>query len=148
MTTRWCSAGFGVLRRLPADVDAVVSLCRLADDDVRHDMPHVEVRLIDRAEVDENPHLDYVLMEAVRAVERLRGEGPTVLLHCVGAYSRTPTVAALYGARRCGISTEQALRDVQCALPGAHPNRAFRGALQRLDPVGSSKPETDEYGRG
>ena len=98
--------GIGVLRSLPADVDAVVSLCRLADDDMRHDMPHVEVRLIDRPEVDENPHLDFVLTDAVRAVERLRAEGRTVLLHCVGAYSRTPTVAALYGARRSGISTE------------------------------------------
>ena len=27
--------GIGVLRRLPEDVDAVVSLCRLADEDVR-----------------------------------------------------------------------------------------------------------------
>ena len=38
-----------------------------------------------------------------------------MLLHCVGAYSRTPTVAALYGAHRRGISTKQALRDVQAA---------------------------------
>ena len=127
--------GIGVLRRLPADVDAVVSLCRLADDDIRRDMPHVEVRLIDRPEHDENPHLDFVLAEAVRAVERLRGEGRTVLLHCVGAYSRTPTLGALYGTRLKGISTEQALRDVQRALPGAHPNRAFRAALRRLDPT-------------
>ena len=125
--------GIGVLRQLPADVDAVVSLCRIADDDVRDDMPHVEVRLIDRAEPDENPHLDYVLLEAVRAVERLRDQGHTVLLHCVGAYSRTPAVAAVYGARRQGIGTEQALRDVKAQLPGAHPNSAFRAALRRLD---------------
>ncbi|KAA0098891.1 ADP-ribosylglycohydrolase family protein [Mycolicibacterium sp. P1-18] len=125
--------GIGVLRSLPTGVDAVVSLCRIADDDVRHDMPHVEVRLIDRAEPDENPHLDYVLLEAVRAVERLRDQGRTVLLHCVGAYSRTPTVAALYGARRQGICRDQALRDVLAELPGAHPNSAFRAALRRLD---------------
>jgi ADP-ribosyl-[dinitrogen reductase] hydrolase len=53
--------GIGALRQLPDGVDAVVSLCRLADEDMRHDMPHVEVRLIDRSERDENPHLDYVL---------------------------------------------------------------------------------------
>lgn len=135
--------GIGVLRRLPAEVDAVVSLCRLADDDMRHDMPHVEVRLIDRPEVDENPHLDFVLTEAVRAVERLRSEGRTVLVHCVGAYSRTPTVGALYGARLKGTSTEQALRDVQRVLPSAHPNRAFRAALRRLDPTA----EQDNRGR-
>jgi ADP-ribosylglycohydrolase/protein-tyrosine phosphatase len=136
--------GIGVLRRLPGEVDAVVSLCRLADDDMRHDMPHVEVRLIDRPEPDENPHLDLVLTEAVRAVERLRAEGRTVLLHCVAAYSRTPTVGALYGARRRGISTDEALRDVQAALPGFHPNSAFRAALRRLDPTApkNSKPRT------
>ena len=44
---------------------------------MRHDMPHVEVRLIDRPEPDENPHLDYVLLEAVRAVEQFRAtDGP------------------------------------------------------------------------
>ena len=127
--------GIGVLRKLPPEVDAVVSLCRLADDDMRDDIPHIEVRLIDRPEDDENPHLDFVLTDAVRAVERLRDEGRTVLLHCVGAYSRTPTVAALYGAKRCGITTKQALRDIQSVLPRSHPNPAFRAALKRLDPT-------------
>ncbi len=133
--------GIGVLRRLPADVDAVVSLCRLADSDMRRDMPHVEVRLIDRPEADENPNLDFVLSEAVRAVEELRAQGRTVLVHCVGAYSRTPTIAALYGARLRGVGWEQALGDVIGeALPGAHPNSAFRKALGRLQPR-SASPE-------
>jgi ADP-ribosyl-[dinitrogen reductase] hydrolase len=124
--------GIGALRRLPDGVDAVVSLCRVADEDIRPDIPHVEVRLIDRTDSDENPHLDYVLLEAVGAVEQLRREGRTVLLHCVGAYSRTPTVAALYGAYHRDISTDEALRDVLEALPGAYPNRVFRAALRRL----------------
>jgi protein-tyrosine phosphatase len=124
--------GIGVLRELPAEVNAVVSLCRLADDDMRRDIPHVEVRLIDRSEPDENPHLDYVLLDTVRLVERLRAEGRTVLVHCVGAYSRTPTIGALYGARLRNISADAALRDIQAALPGAHPNHAFRKALRRL----------------
>jgi ADP-ribosyl-[dinitrogen reductase] hydrolase len=126
--------GIGVLRRLPEGVDAVVSLCRVADEDVPRGMPHVEVRLIDRSEPDENPHLDYVLLDAVRVVEQLRAEGRTVLLHCVGAYSRTPTIAALYGARLRNISTDEALRDVKPVLPGAHPNPAFRAALRRIGP--------------
>jgi ADP-ribosyl-[dinitrogen reductase] hydrolase len=124
--------GIGVLRRLPADVDAVVSLCRVADGDVPAGMPHVEVRLIDRVAEDENPHLDFVLLDAVRAVEQLRQEGRTVLVHCVGAYSRTPTVGALYGARLRGVSVDRALADVQKALPAAHPNAAFQKALRRL----------------
>ena len=125
--------GVGVLRNLPDDVDAVVSMCRLRDEDIRTDMPHLEVRLIDRSAHHENPHLDYVLLEAVRAVERLRAQGRTVLVHCVGALSRTPTMGTLYGLRLRGVSAEQALSDVTAVLPGADPNRAFRAALKRAE---------------
>ena len=124
--------GIGVLRQLPAEVDAVVSLCRLADEDMRDDMPHVEVRLIDRPEYDENPHLDFVLLDTVSVIEQFRREGRTVLVHCVGAYSRTPTIGALYGARLRNINGEEALRDVIAALPGANPNHVFRDALRRI----------------
>src|SRR5271166_5844255 len=124
--------GIGVLRRPPVNFDAVVSLCRLADEDMRHTIPHAEVRLIDKSEPDENPHLDYVLRETVRLVEQLRAEGHTVLVHCVGAYSRTPTVGALYGARLRNISADEALRDIEAALPDSCPNPAFRKALGRL----------------
>ncbi|KHO26851.1 ribosylglycohydrolase [Mycolicibacterium setense] len=120
------------LRRLPAEVDAVVSLCRLPEHLVPEGMPHVEVRLIDKVDSDENPHLDFVLLEAARAVEQLRAQGRTVLLHCVESYSRTPTVAALYGARLRGMGTEQALDEVLNALPEANPNPVFREALARL----------------
>lgn len=120
------------LRRLPAEFDAVVSLCRIPEHLVPEGMPHVEVRLIDKADPDENPHLDFVLLEAVRAIEQLRAQGRTVLVHCVESYSRTPTVAALYGAHAAGIGTEQALNDVLNALPEANPNPAFREALARL----------------
>lgn len=126
-------AGIGALHELPAGVDAVVSLCRVGDDAVRRDIPHVEVRLIDRPGTDDNPHLDFMMLEAVRAVERFRGEGKTVLLHCVEAHSRTPSVAALYGARLRGVGTGEALHAVCRALPDASPNSAFREALARFD---------------
>lgn len=126
--------GIGVLRRPSVDFDAVVSLCRLAGEDVRHTMPHAEVRLIDRSELDENPHLDYVLLDTVHLVEQLRAQGHTVLVHCVGAYSRTPTIGALYGARLRNIGADEAVRDIKAVLPGAHPNPAFRKALRRLGP--------------
>ena len=35
-----------------------------------------------------------------------------MLVHCVGAYSRTPTMGALYGARLRDVSVDDALRDV------------------------------------
>jgi len=124
--------GIGALRRLPSEVDAVVSLCRVADADVPTGMPHVEVRLIDSSDADENPHLDHVLLDAARAVEELRAQGHTVLLHCVEAYSRTPTVAALYGALVREISGDEALQAVLDVLPDASPNPAFRDSVRRL----------------
>jgi hypothetical protein len=130
--------GIGALWSLPQGVDAVVSLCRVGDDAIPTDMPHVEVRLIDREDSDENPHLDYVLAEAVRAVEELRAEGRTVLVHCVEALSRTPTVAALYGMRVRGVGAEEALRDVLAVLPGADPNAAFQKALRRFESGGAA----------
>ena len=122
--------GIGALRNLPDVVDAVVSLCRVADADVPAGMPHVEVRLIDSADPDENPHLDHVLRDTVDTVKALRAQGRTVLLHCVEALSRTPTVAALYGADTVGM--DESLRAVLAALPNANPNPAFRDALTRL----------------
>lgn len=123
----------GVLRNLPPEITAVVSMCRLRDSDIRTDMPHVEVRLIDKADPQENPHLDFVLLQAVQAVERLRADGHTVLIHCVGAVSRTPTLGALYGLRLKGVTADQALDDLDAALDGFEPNPAFRAALRRLE---------------
>ncbi|OBI82168.1 ADP-ribosylglycohydrolase family protein [Mycobacterium sp. E740] len=126
--------GIGVLRKLPEEVGAVVSLCRLADEDMICGIPHVEVRLIDRTGHDENPHLEYVLLDTVRLIEQFRREGRTVLVHCVAAYSRTPAIGALYGARLRNVSVDEALRDVRAVLPGAYPNDAFREALRRIRP--------------
>lgn len=104
---------------------------------------HVEVRLIDRE--GENANLDFVLLDTVRDVERLRQDGRTVLIHCVQAQSRTPTIAALYGARLRDMSTAEALADVCVVLPNASPIPEFREALQRVHPVASRN--TDD-GRG
>jgi protein-tyrosine phosphatase len=127
--------GITALRNPPAEVDAIVSLCRIPDDEYRTDIPHLQVHLIDQTEPDENPHLDHVILDAVHAVEYLRAQGHTVLLHCVEAYSRTPTVAALYGARIRNISTAAALRDVQAVLPHSRPNPAFLASLARFEPT-------------
>ena len=62
-----------------------------------------------------------------------------MLLHCVAAQSRTPTVAALYAARHLGIPPETALAQVTAVLPDAHPNPAFRAALDRLTPAGGAR---------
>lgn len=122
------------LLRLPPAVDAIVSLCRVHDDDLPAGVEQVDVRLIDQTGRDANQHLDFVLLDTVRLVEELRARGRTVLVHCHGAYSRTPTVGTLYGARHRAVSGRAALADVLAALPHANPNSAFRAAIDRLEP--------------
>jgi ADP-ribosyl-[dinitrogen reductase] hydrolase len=124
--------GIRALRRLPAGIDAVVSLCLVGESDRPPGVELIEVRLIDQD--GENPNLDFVLSDTASIVEQLRREGRTVLLHCVQAQSRTPTVAALYGARVRGVAIDQALRDVCAAIPSASPIGSFRAALRATDP--------------
>ena len=122
------------LQGLPSGVDAVVSLCRVNDNDLPAGIEQIDIRLIDIVGPDANPNLDFVLTDTVRLIEQLRNEGRTVLLHCVACQSRTPTVAALYGARKDGISGWAALDEVTAVLPDAYPNTDFQAALQRLAP--------------
>jgi ADP-ribosylglycohydrolase len=128
--------GVDALDNLPPGVDAVVSLCRLGDAQVPANGvaigDHVEVWLLDESEPDKNSSLDFVLTDAAAAVEALRAEGRTVLLHCVQAQSRTPAVAALYGARLTGRTPTEVLADIVEVLPDASPNSGFRAALTRL----------------
>jgi ADP-ribosyl-[dinitrogen reductase] hydrolase len=127
-------ADVAALQDLPPGVDAVVSLCRVNDDDLPAGVEQIDIRLIDVVDSDANPNLDFVLTDTVRLIEQLRNEGRTVLLHCVACQSRTPTVAALYGARRQGISGMPALQDITSALSEAWPNSHFQEALKRLAP--------------
>ena len=69
---------------------------------------------------------------AAATVAALRAEGKKVLLHCVQAQSRTPAVAALYGARLTDRTPTEALADITTVLPHAHPNAALQAALERL----------------
>jgi ADP-ribosyl-[dinitrogen reductase] hydrolase len=116
----------------PEGVDAIVSLCRVHDVDLPDGVEQIDVRLVDRPGDEANANLDFVLTDTVALIERLRREGHTVLLHCHGAYSRTPTVGALYGAHVRGVSGREALAAVLEALPDAYPNSGFRSALERL----------------
>jgi ADP-ribosyl-[dinitrogen reductase] hydrolase len=127
----WLGA-VGSLDDLPAEIDAVVSLCRVGrsqvPDRIRPEN-RVAVWLVDEPDEKANPNLMFVLGDTVDVIAALRAEGRTVLVHCVQAISRTPTVGALYAAMHCGIPIEQALREVTDALPHANPNAAFLAAL-------------------
>lgn len=109
----------GALR--PGVADAVVSLCRLGAAQVPlAGVPpedHLEVWLIDAE--DANNDLPLVLQDAAAAVRQLRSEGKTVLLHCVHAHTRTPVVAAAYGALVTGSSGQDALDRVLAVLPAS-----------------------------
>ena len=128
--------GVDALDHLPEGVNAVVSLCRLGARQVPAPgvapADHVGVWLIDDPRPAMNPNLDFVLKDAAAVVAALRAEDKTVLLHCVQALSRTPIVAALYGAQLTGRTLSNALDDVLGVLPGANPNPGFRAALGRL----------------
>jgi protein-tyrosine phosphatase len=62
---------------------------------------------------------------------RLRDEGMQVYLHCVAAYSRTPTVAARV-AVLAGHDVEDAFKAAVNALPSARPQLWLIDALRRL----------------
>jgi ADP-ribosyl-[dinitrogen reductase] hydrolase len=128
--------GVDALDHLPDGVDTVVSLCRLGATQVPARgvaaTDHVEVWLIDSSDTNKNPNLDFVLADAAGAVSELVAEGRTVLLHCVHAQSRTPVVAALYGARLKGRKPTEALIDIVKVLPEADHNRRLWQALDRL----------------
>jgi len=120
----------GALR--PGVGDAVVSLCRLGSSQIPLEgLPaedHVEVRLIDLE--DANLDAAAVMKDAAEAVRGLRSEGKTVLLHCVHAETRTPLVAAAYGALITGSSTSEALTRVLAVLPSARPRASLRAVLE------------------
>ncbi|OBF65974.1 ribosylglycohydrolase [Mycobacterium sp. 852002-51971_SCH5477799-a] len=122
------------LQGLPPGVNAVVSLCRVKDNDLPSGVDQIDIRLIDIEGEDANSNLDFVLTDTVRLIEQLRNEGRTVLVHCVGCRSRTPAVAALYGARKLGVSGRLALQEITAVLPDAWPNSDFRKAIIRLAP--------------
>jgi ADP-ribosyl-[dinitrogen reductase] hydrolase len=122
------------LQALPPGVDAVVSLCRVSNGELPVGVEQIDVRLIDDVGLDNNGNLDFVLTDTVRLIEQFRNEGRTVLLHCVAAQSRTPTVAALYGARKQGLSGKAAFREVASKLPDAAPNSDFVETIRRLAP--------------
>lgn len=131
----WLGGVSSVTRAAELGIDAVVSLCRLGIDDAPSvgAADHATFWVVDSYDAWDNAHPDFVLREAAAAVERYRAEGKTVLLHCVRAESRTPTVAALYGARVAATSPLEALADLQGVLPGARPNPLFVQVLRDVE---------------
>ncbi|GAA0969970.1 ADP-ribosyl-[dinitrogen reductase] glycohydrolase [Nocardioides aquaticus] len=89
----------GTHRSRDHGADAVVSMCRVGRDQACFDGADVvvESRLMDSEDPAANPNLAFTLRDAADAVRGLRAEGKVVLLHCVAAQQRTPSVAVEYG---------------------------------------------------
>ncbi|APH01186.1 hypothetical protein ASJ30_06210 [Janibacter indicus] len=123
------------LDELPEEITAVVSLCLTGSEQTPSGVVHVPFRLIDDPQPEANPNLDFVLTDAARTVGSLRAEGHQVLVHCVAAQSRTPTVGIAY-AMISGVNLDTATKGVCSALPDASPNRGFRATLARYSAEG------------
>ncbi|MFZ4079381.1 MAG: ADP-ribosylglycohydrolase family protein [Microbacteriaceae bacterium] len=125
-----------ILDHLPADVTAVVSICRTGTQQVPAENSavsrRVEFWLVD--DVDANIDATTVVVDAADTVARLRSEGHVVFLHCVAAHSRTPTIAAAYSARHLGRDCMTAHEEVRAVLPqhSAWRNPDFIALLERL----------------
>lgn len=100
--------------------DAAVSLCRRGTGEVPaagvRARDHVEVWLMDSEDPADNPNLGFVLADTADVIATMRAEGRRVLLHCVAAEQRTPTMAIAYAAR-LGVDRADAAQAVRGALP-------------------------------
>ena len=121
------------LESLPEEVDAVVSLCRIGTQQgpsgIRAE-DHIQVWLLDDPDPRANAHLDLVARQTVDLIADLRRVGRAVYVHCVQAHSRTPFIAALYGAHVSGRAPEDVLPEVLEVLPGSCPNAGFLAYLR------------------
>lgn len=108
------------------EVDAVVSVCRVGARQpcFAGATEVVQSRLVDSDDPADNPNLAFAIRDAADAVRGLRAEGKRVLLHCVAAHQRTPSIAVAY-AVLLGHEPDEARAAVRAVLPGARG----RGAL-------------------
>ena len=92
----------GTMRSLNHGATAIVSLCRVGTDEPLFGEAapenRIDSRLIDSGHAADNANLHFLLSDAADAVRQLRAEAHTVLLHCVAAQQRTPSVALAYAA--------------------------------------------------
>ena len=121
------------LRNPDFEAAVVVSLCRMGTADVSAGQHHV-IHMIDAPGQAQNPNLDFVLKDLAESIVRWRSEGKSIFVHCVGAQSRTPTLAAAYLSERFGLPGTESLKEVRGLLPHIKPNDEFTGAVRRLWP--------------
>ncbi|WP_122260509.1 ADP-ribosylglycohydrolase family protein [Ornithinimicrobium cerasi] len=99
--------------------DAVVSLCRLGREEFApgpvRPQDHALAWIVDDDDPATHQHLRWALDDAARAVKELREEGRRVLLHCVAAQHRTPSVALRYSVL-LGAHVDEAAAQISSTL--------------------------------
>lgn len=123
-------ASLAALEEMPADIDAVVSMCRVGTEQVKG-AEVIEFWLID--EPGHNLDTDAVLRDAAHTVAELRKEGKKVVIHCVAAHNRTPAAAVAYSILHKSIPFDQAWREVRNALPNPQHNQEFFDVLKTIN---------------
>ena len=132
--------GADILTNRNGHLDAAVSLCRIGREESQLDPTrHFPVMLIDTAEPEHNPNLEFCLHNSASALNAFLEAGHRTALHCVQAHSRTPSVLALSLMQSQGLASNDALHTSIGALPDAHPNVAFQVALSKFDGLTSRK---------
>lgn len=130
------------------EVDAVVSMCRVGRNQecFAGATEVIHSRLMDSEDPAANENLEFILYDAADAVRGLREEGKRVLLHCVAAEQRTPSVAVAYGVL-LGHSVADARRDVRTALASTRGRGRVWDAVSVLaDPSDDSATTVERSG--
>ncbi|TYL50071.1 hydrolase [Nocardioides sp. BGMRC 2183] len=112
---------------------AIVAACRIGRQQPTFGRAQVvvESRLIDSDDHADNPNLEFLLYDAADAIRGLRSEGHMVLLHCVAAEQRTPSIAVAYSIL-LGHDVEDARRVIQSSLPSTRGRGSVWDAVGRL----------------
>jgi ADP-ribosylglycohydrolase len=128
----------GTMRSLQHGTTAIVSLCRVGTDEPLFGQTapedRIDSRLVDSSDATENANLHFLLHDAASAVRGLRAEGHTVLLHCVAAQQRTPSVALAYAALLGHDPVEAAAR-IRAELPSTRGHGPVWDAARALGPA-------------
>lgn len=86
----------------------------------------LKVSLPDRPDAD----LKSILDEAVDFIHSHIEKGESVLVHCQGAVSRSPSVAIAYMLKYCNMTFEESLHLIQQKRPACRIRPEFKLALQ------------------
>jgi ADP-ribosyl-[dinitrogen reductase] hydrolase len=113
-----------------AQVDVVVSLCRMGQADVPRTVEHHVIGLLG-SDADDNPNLGFVLADTADFLARCADEQRRVFVHCVQAENRTIAVAAAHLVRNHALDPELAF-DRVARLTNSRPKPFLADAVREL----------------